>query len=462
MYNYYVEVYFLRQTKKDRAMLFSRKELTFIIFPLLIEQLLSVTVGMFDSMMVASLGEAAVSGVSLVASVNLLLNVIFTALATGGSVVCSQLLGRKDYKEAKDTAKQLCYLALITSAVIMALALVLRKPLLSAFFGKVDADVMANAKEYFLITALCYPFIALNCSCSAIFRAIGNTKTVLYVSFGINSVNIVGNAILIYFFHLGVDGAAIATLVSTAIGTVVNMVLSCNPKSLIYLEKIFNYRPSFPIIRRILRIGVPSSIETGMFQFGKLLMQSIVSSLGTASIAANVAGGQLTSLEDALGSAMGLAMITVVGRCIGAGEEKQAKAYAKKLVCVGYAVLTFMALLLTLLAKPLIGLYNLSDEAGGLAFGLVLLYNLMTAVFWTPAFILPYVFRAASDVRYTTGVSMLTMWLCRVALGYILVLWFDLGLLGVWLGMFADWIARTVFFTVRFFSGRWLTKYKST
>ncbi len=439
-------------------MLFTRKDLTKILLPLLLEQLLGVAVGMFDSMMVSSVGEAAVSGVSLVASVNLLLNIVFTALATGGAVVCSQLIGQKDYKTAKDAAKQLYYVTFLLSVLIAFFALVLRKPILALFFGKVEADVMACAELYFLITAFCYPFTALTASGAAIFRSIGNTKITLFISLCANVANIAGNAILIFVFHLGVAGAAIATLVTTAGGAIVTTVFSCNTKYIVHIEKPLYYRPKFSIIRKILRIGVPSGIETGMFQFGRLLTQSLVSSLGTTAIAANVAGSQLISLEDSLGIAVELAMVTVIGRCIGAGEKKQAKLYAKKLMFVGYAVLSAMAILLTVLAGPLIGLYRLSRAASALAIKLVILYNFMTILLWSPAFILPNVFRAANDVRYTTVISMLSMWLCRVALSYIFVLWFDLGLFGVWLGMFVDWGVRSAFFTVHFFKGKWLDK----
>ncbi len=441
--------------------MFTRNKLIKILLPLLIEQLLVVTVGMLDSVMVSSAGEAAVSGVSLVVPVNLLLNIIFTALATGGTVVCSQLLGQKDYKAAKEAAKQLYYLTFLLSVLITFFALVFRKPLLSLFFGKVEADVMACAESYFFITALSYPFVALSGSGAAIFRATGNTKITLYIALGTNSVNIIGNAVLIYGFRLDVVGAAVATLVSVALGAVVNTVLCCNPKYSVYIEEPFRYRPDFSMLRKILYIGVPSGVENGMYQFGKLITQSLVSSLGTAAIAANVAGQQLASLVDALGHAVGLCVVTVVGRCIGAGESKQAKKYAKTLLGTGYAVLTAMSVLLILLSKPLIGLYGLSAEASMLAHGLILIYSAMTIVFWPLSFIMPYVFRAASDVRYTTAVSMLSMWLCRVALSYILVLWLDLGLSGVWYAMFADWIVRTVFFTARFFSNKWLEKYKS-
>lgn len=443
-------------------MLFTRKDLTRILLPLLAEQILAVTVGMFDSMMVSSAGEAAVSGISLVDSINLLLSNIFAALATGGAVVCSQFLGRKDYSAARTSAKQLYYVVFFVSTAIMAIALLFRTSLLSLIFGKIDADVMGHAKIYFLFTALSYPLLALYNGGAAVFRAMGNSKISLYVSLGMNGVNIVGNAILIYGFQLGAAGAAIATLFSRILGAWVMLALSHNKKNPIYVENLFRYRPDFPLIKNILHIGVPSGMENGMFQFGKLLTQSLVSTFGTAAIAANAVANTLASFEYAAGGAVGLTMITVIGRCVGAGEKEQAKQYVKKLLGVGYAVMLAVALLLTLSAKLIIGVYKLSAESSSLALTLILVHNIFAVTIWPLAFTLPNSFRAASDVRYPMLVSVFSMWVFRVACSYILALGFDLGVLGVWIAMLIDWGFRTILFVIRFVSGRWLTKYKAT
>ncbi|MBQ5390568.1 MAG: MATE family efflux transporter [Clostridia bacterium] len=443
-------------------MLFTRKDLTRILLPLLAEQILAVTVGMFDSMMVSSAGEAAVSGVSLVDSVNILMSNIFAALATGGAVVCAQFLGRKDHASACRSAKQLYYVSLFVSVAIMAVALLFRSSLLSLIFGRIDADVMGHAKIYFLFTALSYPFLALYNAGAAVFRAMGNSKLSLHISMGMNAINIACNAILIYGFELGAAGAAIATLFSRIVGAAVLLALSGNPENPIHVEKILHYRPDLPMIRNILHIGVPSGMENGMFQFGKLLTQSLVSTFGTAAIAANAVAHTLASFEYAAGGAVGLTMITVIGRCVGAGEKEQAKQYAKKLVGVGYAVMIALAVLLTLFAKPIIGVYKLSDTSGGLALTLILLHNLIAALIWPLSFTLPNSFRAASDVRYPMVISVLSMWVFRVGCSYILALGFDLSVLGVWIAMFIDWVFRTALFVIRFLSGKWLTKYKAT
>ena len=441
-------------------MLFSNKSLYKIIIPLFIEQILAVTIGMLDSVMVSSVGEAAVSGVSLVDTVNLLLSYIFSALATGGAVVSSQFLGRKEYDHARSSAKQLLYSVVFTASIITAIVLVSGKPMLSLLFGNVEADVMGHARIYFLITSLSYPFLALYNGGAALFRSMGNSKISMSVSMVMNFINVSGNAILIFGFHLGAAGAAAATLFSRIVGSVIMTVLLHDRKNVIYIEKLFSYKPDFKIIKSILGIGIPSGMENGMFQFGKILTQSLISAMGTAVIAANAVAGTLSSFVYAVGGAVGLTLVTVVGRCVGAGEFEQAKFYSKKLMKIEYTGLALMNIFLILFGKNVIAMYNLSPYSTDIAYKLLMWHALFNCTIWAVSFTLPNSFRAASDVRFPMIVSILSMWIFRVGLSDLLVLYFDLGIMGVWFAMFADWIFRGSIFATRFVSGKWLTKYK--
>lgn len=446
--------------KADVFMLFSRRDLFKIILPLFAEQLLAVTVGMCDSMMVSSAGEAAVSGVSLVDSINLFLIYVFSAFGAGGAVVCSQFMGKKDYVAARTSAKQLVYSVLAVSILIMTVALVFRTTLLKLIFGSIEADVMFHAKNYFLFTALSFPFIALYNSGAAIFRSMGNSKVSMFASIITNSINIIGNAIFIFKFRLGAAGAAIATLIARAIGATIMMVLVRNKHNPIYLEKMLRVKLDFPIIKRILGIGIPSGLENGMFQLGKLITQGLISGFGTAAIAANSVASHLAAFEYSVGNAIGLAMVTVVGQCIGAGDKGQAKKYALKLLGIEYAVIIFVSALFSILAKPLIGIYNFSAEGSSIAFTLIIIHNIFTSTVWPVSFTLSNSFRAASDVRYPMAISILSMWIFRVGFSYVFALGLGLGLLGVWLAMFTDWTFRAICFAIRFLRGKWLTKYK--
>ena len=453
--------------------MFSRRDLAKIIVPLVIQQVLAVTIGMADSMMVSSAGETAVSGVSLVTSLDLLLVFCFSALAGGGAIVISQFVGQNNIDTAKNAAKQLVYVTVGVAAVLTAIVVTVRHPMLNLLFGDVEEAVMSSAQDYFLYIALSFPFLALHDAGAAIFRANGNSMISMITSVLMNCINLAGNAILIFGFGMGAKGAAIATLVSRAVGGIIVLVLAHRKSEKVHLERILSYRPDGVLIKRILKVGVPSGLENGMFQFGKLLTQSLISSMGTAAIAANAVAHTLATFQYMPGNAVGLATVTVVGRCIGAGEKKQATKYARLILGLTYLFLWFIIILTFIFANPVINIYNLSAEAASQANTLIVYHAIVAAVIWPIAFTLPGSLRAASDVRFPLIVSAFSMWAFRVSLSYVLaqetVNFFGLftfpgaglGVLGVWVAMTADWLFRAILFAYRHLSGKWLTKYKA-
>ncbi len=440
-------------------MLFTKKEITSIMVPLIIEQALAVTIGMVDSIMVSSAGEAAVSGVSLVDTVNILLIYVFSALAGGGAVVISQYLGAKDYNKANSSSKQLVWTVFFASFFIMLVSLIFRNQILGLIFGSIEPAVMKNAQIYFLFTAMSYPFLGIYNAGAAMFRAMGNSRISMIASAIMNLINVVGNAILIFGFRMGAAGAAIATLFSRIAGAILIMALVQQKKNLIYVDNVFRYKPDFDIIKRILRIGVPNSLENGMFHFGKLLTQSLIATFGTVQIAANAVGNTLASLQYIPGTAIGFTIVTVVGRCVGAGRKEEAKKYTARLVGVNYAILLGLSAVLCVFAKPLTGFYNLSPESSEIAYHLLLLHSVAVCTIWPVAFTLTNAFRAASDIKYPMILSAISMWVFRVGLSYVFSIYFDMGVFSVWLAMICDWIFRASIFAVRYIRGTWLTKY---
>lgn len=436
--------------------MFSRKQLTRLIIPLVIEQVLAVTIGMADTMMVASVGEAAVSGISLVDSINILLINVFSALATGGAVVASQYLGRREENNARIAAKQLVYATLALSAGIMILSLVTRNGLLRLIFGQISDDVMQNAQIYFLLSALSYPFLAVYNSGAALFRSMGNSKISMYTSALMNLVNVVGNAILIFGAHMGVAGAATATLVSRILGAVIMMLLLRNRELPIYIERMFHPEIHMGMIKNILRIGVPNGLENGMFQVGKILVQGLIATFGTAAIAANAVANNLACMAIIPGSAIGLAMITVVGQCVGANDFEQAKRYTVRLTGLTYLCMAALNLLILISSTFLIGIYQLSPETSRMAIELIVFHCFACAVIWPAAFTIPNGLRAANDVRFTMLTSIFSMWIFRIGFSYILGQWLNMGVLGVWVAMSIDWVFRAILFVVRLYRGKWM------
>lgn len=434
--------------------LFSGKDLRKLIIPLIFEQALAITVGMADTMMISSVGEAAVSGVSLVDMINILMFNIMAALATGGAVVTSQFLGAKRKEDARRSAKQLLYTVIFSGVAIGTIVILARRPLLRLFFGGIEADVMENALIYLTISALSFPFLAVYNACAALFRSMGNSQITLKVSILINLINVAGNAICIFGLHMGAAGVAIPSLISRAVGSILLYFLLRNPSlELCFLKEPF--RLDFVIIRRILSIGIPSGVENGIFQLGRVLVVSIISGFGTVQIAANGVANNLDSVGVLIGSAINLAMITVIGQCVGARDEKQIRIYTKKLLLATYIPTILFNIILFFSLDWILSLYGLSPETTQLARTLVCIHNGCACFLWPLSFTFPNMLRACNDVRYTMVVSIASMFLFRIGFSYLIGVTLGYGAIGVWIAMVLDWICRTVCFLIRYWGGKW-------
>ena len=438
--------------------MFTKKDIARLMIPLVIEQVLAVAIGMADTMMVSNCGEAAVSGVSLVDSINVLLINIFSALATGGAIICSQFIGRDDQENTNKAAKQLIASVFLLSAIIMVFCLFLNQSILNLVFPNTDKSVMDNCIIYFFWSAISYPFLGLYNAGAALFRSMGNSKITMIVSVAMNLLNIIGNAILIFGCGMGVAGAAIATLISRIFGAIVILWLLRFRSHGITIDSLIHWKLDFKLIRHILAIGIPNGLENGMFQIGKILVQGFVASYGTVAIAANAVGNSIASIAVIPGSAVGLGMITIVGQCVGAQKFKEAKQYVFKLTGLAYLMMFIVNLLIVLLLNPLISLYGLSDETASIAYELILYHSIMSSILWPTAFTLPNGLRAANDVRFTMIVSVASMWICRIGLSYVLGTMLHMQVLGVWIAMTIDWVFRIIFFVIRICGNRWKKK----
>lgn len=445
-----------RGDEASKTPMFSAKELRKLLLPLVVEQFLSVSMGMADTMMVSSVGEAAISGVSLVDNVNILILQVLSALATGGAVVASQYLGRGDARNARKGASQLYSALLIATCFMALLCIALCRPLLRLIFGAINHDVMGYAQTYFYLSAVSYPFVGIYGAGAALFRAQGNSRTSMFASLVMNVINVAGNALLIFVFKMGVLGAAVATLIGRVFAAMYvtwQMQRARNPMRIAQWRDLL---PDMAYIRRILAIGIPAGLENGMFHFGKLLLSSLVSTLGTAAIAANAVTNSLSSMCNIPGNAVSLAMIPVVGRCLGAGRKEEAKRSAGQMMKIATLGLAVCNLLSFAVIPLVVTWFSLSPEAAELTVLVMRAFNLVSLPLWAASFTLPNALRAGGDAKFTMTVSMLSMWLCRVMLCYVFVLGFDMGLFGVWLAMFVDWVFRALFFTLRFRSGKWM------
>ena len=444
---------------KDMKPLFERKQVYELIVPLILEQVFMAAIGMFDVIMVSGIGEAAISAVSLVDFINQLVTSVLTALSTGGAIVCSQYLGRDNKRDAEEAVQHLVMLVVLAGAVAMAVAFAGNRWLLGVIYGAIDGNVMGKARIYFALSGISYPFVALFCCSAAVMRTLGYTKLSFHTSLVMNLMNIIMNALFIYGFHWGVAGAGLASLLSRMCISLILFFMIFRVQDMLEISSVFQWRLKRFTTVSILNFAVPTGLESSVFYIGRLLVQGVVTGFGTSAIAANAVALTVTELLHMPGAGIGIGMITIVGRCIGADEKEQARGYAVRLVRLTYLLQGICCAVSMVLAGPITGLYHLTAQTKGLAVMMLLTHGVICMVFWPMGFTTANALKAAGDVRFTMMMSIASMWCFRVGGSYLFVRLFpELGVMNVWLAMYCDWIARACVCLWRFRGSRWLDK----
>ena len=300
----------MNQSPSQTTHLFTNRQITAMLLPLMAEQLLITLMGMVNTFMVAHVGSYAISAVSLVDSINILVIQAFYALSTGGTIVCAQYLGQKKTGHAIRSAEQTLFIVTLISLVTAAFCILFDRQILRLIFGTVDEEVFNSARTYFFYSSLSYPFIALYDAGSSIFRAQKNTGFPMAMSLIANIANVIGNIILVLILGQGVAGAAISTLAARALCALLVLLRLVKPRENqpVYVANYTRIRPHMPLIRRILHIGIPAGIENSMFQFGKLAIQSSVSTLGVTAMAAHAMASNFESFNGIAGIGVGIGL----------------------------------------------------------------------------------------------------------------------------------------------------------
>ena len=444
----------MKEQKKKH--LFTNRQLAALLIPLALDQLLNSFMGTVDTLIVSNIGSAAISAVSLVDAINILVVEAFLALAAGGTVVCSQYLGNKDVEKANKAAGQLVFVTFFLSLLMAVICIAFHEPILRAIFGKVEKEVMDNAKIYFLFSAVAFPFIALYDDGASILRAQENSRLPMQISIIANVLNVVLNLLFVWGFHLGVGGSACATMLARAFAMAAVLYELRKPKWTVHLKSYFSIRPDWDQIRRILKIGIPSGIENSMFQFGKLAIQSTVSTLGTTAIAAQAMTNMLEMLNGTAVIGVGIGLMTVVGQSLGAGRKDEAVYYMKKLMIFSEVFLIACCAVVYVLARPITMIGGMEAKSAEMCLDMMFWITIVKPIVWMFAFIPAYGMRAAGDVKFSMITSCITMWTFRFCLCVYLIRVCGMGPMAVWIGMFTDWTVRAIVFGLRFKSGKWM------
>ncbi|WP_407416107.1 MATE family efflux transporter [Methanobrevibacter sp.] len=446
--------------KTPEGYLFSNKALFILFLPLLLEYALEFFVGLADSIMVASLGEAAISGVSLVDFLMQLLIFSFSALATGGAVIAGQYLGDKKVKHAQNAANQLIRFSAISSLIFMVIVLFARHFFISILFGHIEADVWNNADIYLLIVALSIPFIAIYSAGAAIFRTTNNAFYPMQIMLVCDIVNVIGNAFCIYYLGWGVEGVAIPTVLSRALSVILILYFLSDEDYTLHIKKSLRYKFEWPLLRNVLNVGVPYGIENGLFQFGRVLVLSLVSTFGTMAIAANSVGYTIGIFSILPGFAINLGLTAIISRCVGANDYDQARYYNKKCIFLVFITHIIINIIIFALLPFILDIYNLSDQTASMAAEMIIWHGIFGIIIWPFAFTLPATFRGAGDSKSVMYISLIVMFTCRIALSYVIADWLGVGVFGTWIAMFIDWYVRAGIYIYRYFSNKW-TEYRA-
>ena len=445
--------------KTPEGYLFSNKALFYLFMPLLIEQALEFFVGLADSIMVASIGEAAISGVSLVDFLMQLLIFSFSALATGGAVIAGQYLGDNNIEKAREASNQLVWFSGISSVIFMLIVLFARSFFITVLFGHIEADVWANAEVYLFIVAISIPFIAVYNAGAAIFRTTSHAYLPMRIMVACDILNVVGNAFCIYFLGWGVEGVAIPTVISRGLAALVIIYRVLNKDYILHIKRTIKHKFDIVILKNVLNVGIPYGIENGLFQLGRILVLSLVSTFGTMAIAANSVGYAIGIFSVLPGFAINLGLTAVISKCVGANDYEQVRYYNKKCILIVFISHIIINIAIFALLPFILDIYQLSAQTASMASEMIIWHGIFAIIIWPLAFTLPATFRGAGDSRSVMYISLIVMFTCRIALSYVIADLMGVGVFGTWIAMFIDWYVRGGLYIYRYFSNKW-TQYR--
>ncbi|MBT2700636.1 MATE family efflux transporter [Bacillus sp. ISL-40] len=431
------------------------KKIFAIILPLFVDQAFLILMSLLNTAMISSAGVAAVSAVSMVDSLNIFLANVFIAVATGGTVIVAQYKGSGNSAMVSKTATQAISACTIFSVLISALVIIFHTPILNMLFGKAEADVFQNARIYLIGSCLSYPLIAIFQAVTGALRGVGETKPCLNLSLIMNLTNTILNVLLITIFKMGVEGLVVSTILARVLGMVASLIYVLKYNETIRFRIKSAFRIDMSILKKVMFIGLPFAAEQIFFNGGKLLTQTFIVQLGTLSMTVYAIGNAIALLYQIGPNALGIAIVTIVGQCVGRRNIEDARKFIYSLIGLSSIFFVVADLILLPLFPLLIKLFNPPDEIVPTIFTLILISAIAQPILWSPSFIMPSALRAAGDSNFTSIASLLSMWLLRVVLGYILGITLGFGIIGVWVAMIVEWGARGIIFGWRFKGKKW-------
>jgi putative MATE family efflux protein len=431
------------------------KQMFAMIIPIFVDTAFVVVMSIMNTAMISSSGVAAVSAVSTVDTLNIFIFSVLIAVATGGTVIVAQYKGRGNQEMVSHSAAQAVSSVTIFSILISLIVIVFHAPTLDLLFGSAETDVLHNAKIFLIGSCISFPFLAIYQAVTGVLRGVAETKACLVLSLILNITCFVLNIILIIGFDLGVIGLAISLVFSRVLGAAVSLIYLIKYNHTLRFKIKNALKLNIAILKKIMYIGLPFAAEQMFFNGGKLLTQTFIVQFGTLAITVNAISNSLSTLFQVAGTTLSVAIVTIVGQCIGRKDIQDARKFIRSLIGLSIIFFVLMSIIILPLFPLLVNLYAPPDEIVPTIFTLMLLITITQPIFWSLSFIMPSALRAAGDSKFTSIVSLLSMWLFRVILGYILGVSLGFGIIGVWVAMVAEWAVRGLIFAWRYKGDKW-------
>lgn len=445
-------LYFIRKYLSSETVDFSMVVALFV--PLLVDQVFISLTSILNSSMISGSGAAAVSAVSTVDIVNQFLVNLFTAVGVGGTVVVAQYMGQSESRKAGQGASQAILSSALISALVAVVMILFCRPILGILFGSAEQEVLRLSARYMIGLCSTYPFFAVYMATSGILRSLGDARAAMAISLGMNILYVLGNFVFVTLLRWSVAGLTYSLLIARVLGAAACVFYLIRTKPELEIRPRDFLRLDFRMQKSVLYIGVPAAAEQMFFHGGKILTQTFVVMLGTMATAANGIANSISSIFYIPGNVFSLCIVTIVGRCVGAGRPEEGRTFTKHLNRVSVV----MALATTLLMLPFVPVILKGYHQPELDATVLLLVSICCAglfTFWPRSFVTAAGLRAAGDATFTSVASLTTMWLVRVLLGYVLGILLHLGVAGVWLAMVIEWGVRAVVFSLRLKGEKW-------
>lgn len=447
-----------------------RKDVLKLAGPVLTEQLFITTIGVLNTIIASGIGKEAISAIGTVDSFNNIIIFFFNSLAVGGTVVVAQYMGQGNAGEAKEAAKQAIFSSMVISTFLTLAAWLLRDVIIFSFMGKAEKTVMDYAVVYFGITLLNYPLTAFSFVASGILRSSGHQGETMKINIIINGTNIVLSYLLIYGISLknmhlnfsiqglGVKGAAIAITLARLTGVILFFIALVKNSQILSRKAVKSFRINFPMQKTILNIGLPAGIESFVFNIGKFVQQIFIISLGTASIAANTISWSVLGLLIIPGNAFSIVAMTMVGYFMGMEDSEEARKINFYLVKLAMSCKLIISLIVFPFATVIASVYSRDAEVIRMTSEIIRMNAVAIPILWPASFLVPSGLRGAGDSKFTMVVSISSLWIFRVLVGYIFSITLHFGVVGLWAAMYFDWIARGIIYYLRLQRGKWIRK----